>query len=344
LEANQTNKLPLYQVGTFDDPIYGKTEAIITSQIQLPAGANPTFGVFSQLIEDNADDDNRAATIEENETIIEAILYIPYLTKEGITDSDGDGVDDFFDEDPNDPNSNSDDDDLTDSQEMAGGTDPLNADTDGDTIPDHEDDDTDISMVVKQVDIDSIYGSRENPLKLKVEQSTYFLRDLDPNSNFLEDQEYFSNQDIPSFASEVLFEGDIMISNKQILIQQGEDDPETEDVDESEQFSKIEPGIRVQLDSDFFQEHVLNQEGTSNVLSQANFNEFLRGIHISIESAEEGKNHYLLLDLRQATITLNYKYNSLNINGTPDDSSDDEVEIKESVFTMNLLRGEANGS
>jgi hypothetical protein len=343
IEAVQTNKLPLYQLGTFDDPIYGKTNAIITTQIQLPVGANPSFGAFSQSVEDNSETDDRAATIPENETIIEALLYIPYLTKgDGLTDSDRDGVDDIFDDEPNDPTNDSDGDGLSNNEENSGGTDPLNADTDGDGETDDVDDDTDTSMVVRRIDIDSIYGNRETPFTLKVESSNYFLRDRDPNTDFIEDELYFSNQILTNGPSEVLFEGGVDISDFQILVQGGEDDPDTE-VDESEQFEKIAPGIRVPLNSAFFQENILDQEGTSNLLSQANFNEFLRGIHLTIEP-NEGDEHYLLLDLRQATILLKYKYDAVDNNGTADDTSDDVIEKRERDFTMNLLRGEQNGS
>ncbi|MDP5062544.1 MAG: DUF4270 domain-containing protein, partial [Maribacter sp.] len=50
IEAVQTNKLPIYQLGTYSDPIYGKTEASVTSQIFLSA-TNPSFGSFSQAVE-----------------------------------------------------------------------------------------------------------------------------------------------------------------------------------------------------------------------------------------------------------------------------------------------------
>ena len=348
IEAVQTNKLPTYQLGTFEDPVYGNIEARITSQIVLPGG-NIQFGTFSQQNENLGADDTNPTRIQENERVKEVFLYIPYLTKSSaLRDLDLDGVDDAFDVDPSDPNSDSDNDGLTDNQEKVGGTDPLNEDTDGDGVNDDIDDDNMNTPVAKRIDLDSIYGNRSVPFQLKVQRSTFFLRDLDPNSNFQESQEYYSNQRFsPDFVSNSLLPDgaestEVEIDDFEILLPI-EDDPETTDVDESETFNKINPGIRVQLDSTFFANNLLNKEGDLELLSQANFNNFLRGIHLSI-IPELGNNHYLLMDLRQATLSMTYEYDSVDTNGTPSDRDDDEVVTKVSTFTMNLLRGDNTGN
>lgn len=348
VEAVQTNKLPIYQLGTFEDPVYGAIEARITSQMVLPGGSIQ-FGTFSQQNEDLGPDDANPSRIQENERVKEVILYIPYLTKPiALQDRDLDGVDDAFDADPSDPNSDSDNDGLTDNQEKAGGTDPLNEDTDGDGVKDDVDDDNMNVSVARRIDIDSIYGNRETPFKLKVQRSTFFLRDLDPNSNFQEAQEYYSNQRFsPDFVSNsLLADGaestEVVIDDFEIEIPR-QDDPETTDVDESALFNKVNPGIRVELDSAFFENNILKKEGGLELLSQANFNEFFRGMHLSI-IPELGDNHYLLLDLRRATISVTYEYDSVDTNGTPSDRTDDEVVTKESTFTMNLLRGDNTGN
>ena len=183
---------------------------------------------------------------------------------------------------------------------------------------------------------------------MKVERSTFFLRDTDPNTNFQESQEYYSSQGFsPDFVSNSLLPDEaesteVVIDEYEILIPRL-DDPGTSDVDESELFNKVNPGIRVQLDSDFFQNNILNKEGGLELLSQANFSEFLRGLHISIVP-QVGKNHYILLDLRQASLSLSYEYDGVDTNGTASDREDDEVVTKESTFTMNLLRGDNTGN
>ncbi|WP_047247124.1 DUF4270 family protein [Maribacter thermophilus] len=346
IEAVRTNKLPVYQLGTFNDPVYGKTEASITSQIRLST-ANPTFGALRQSVEDGADTDDSESTIEENETVKEVYLYIPYLTESGSRDTDADGVEDKFDSDPEDPTNDSDNDGVANYLETAAGTDPLDSnsvDADGDGINDTDDVTIVTNNFAKQVDLDSIYVNGKNydelggeapAFKLKVERSTYYLRDLDPNTNFQESQQYFSSQEFsPSFVSDVLFDsevdGNITIDNKEILIP-NEDNDTTEDVDESLTFTKLSPGIRIPLNKEFFQQNILDKEGSSELLSQANFIEFIRGIHLSLESVSS-EDIMVLLDLTQANITISYTYQSYN-------TTDSEIEEKEGEFVLNLLTG-----
>ena len=53
ITAVETNKLPIYQIGIYDDPLFGNTEASITSQLRLQGGfGNPIFGLSSQQRED----------------------------------------------------------------------------------------------------------------------------------------------------------------------------------------------------------------------------------------------------------------------------------------------------
>ncbi|NNK10621.1 MAG: DUF4270 domain-containing protein, partial [Flavobacteriaceae bacterium] len=329
--AVQTNKLPVYQIGVFEDPIFGQTTASITTQVSLQGGVgNPTFGNYAQSTEDGADSDDIDATIEENERISEVVLYIPYLRNNN-ADTDLDGVINEFDVDPEDPDSDSDGDGLTDNQERISGTDPLNTDTDGDGIPDNEDTSTLPNRFPVKRDLDSIYGNRAVPFNFKVERSTYFLRDLDPNSNFLEAQEYYSSQEFaPSFVSDVLFDGEVLIDDEQTLVF-AEDDPDTEDDESLESPQVIEPGIRVVLDSDFFQQNILDKEGEPELISNSNFKDFFRGLHLSVTPTTD--DIMLLLDLRSASITITYEYDRI---------VDEELETAEREYTISLITGQTN--
>ncbi len=314
VEAVQTNRMPIYQIGTYDDPIYGRTEAQITTQVQL-SSANPIFGNFRQQEE----------SIPENETISEVILYIPYL-QNSAADRDRDGLINELDADPDDPNSDTDGDGLTDNNERILGTDPLNEDTDGDGINDDEDTDTPANQFPRRVDLDSIFGNREAPFNLKVERSTFYLRDLDPNTNFEEAQEYFSSKQFsPDFVSDVLFDGQLSISNEEILIFP-EDDPDTEEDESAGTPQRLQPGIRVNLDPAFFQNNILDKEGQSELLSQSNFKEFLRGLHLSITPVTDDL--LFILDLTDANITLDYTFER---------EVDGETVVEESTYRINLI-------
>ncbi|MDC6351037.1 DUF4270 family protein [Zeaxanthinibacter sp. PT1] len=313
--AAQTNKLPLYQLGVYNDPVYGQTRAKITTQVQL-SNANPIFGSQSQENE----------STPENETVKEVILYMPFL-QNNTGDEDRDGVPDVFDADPTDANSDSDGDTLTDIAETNSGTDPLNEDTDGDGIRDDVDTETIRNNFPKRVDLDSIYGNRDIPFNLKVTRSTYFLRDLDPNTNFQQAQPYYSNQDLTSFAGEVLFDGQVTITEEETVIFE-EDDPDTEEDESTIVDERIQPGIRVALDPAFFQQNILDKEGSSELLSSSNFKEFFRGLHFEVEPGTEEL--LMLLDLTSSNITIEYEY---------DNASDEEDDMNESSFTLNFLTG-----
>ena len=320
----QTNRLPLYQLGTFNDPVYGTRNASILSQVTLTT-ADPTFGDSSQATEDVADTDGITATIPENETVTEVILYIPFQQPQSsFTDTDGDGVPNEFDNDPLDPDSDEDGDGVTDNEERIIGSDPFDPNEDGtadDFIP---------NTFERTFDLDSIYGDRNEVFNLTVSSSTFFLRDLDPDANFEEAQAYFSNQDFSSFIGEELFNGQVTISNKEMLFF-ADDDPETPDVDESITIveNRLPPGIRVPLDINFFQQNILDKEGQSELLSQNNFRDFFRGIYLS--GSSDAEELMFLLDLAQANITITYEYDDYN-------TTDEVVETAERDFVLNLLQ------
>ncbi|MEP2239225.1 MAG: DUF4270 domain-containing protein, partial [Maribacter sp.] len=357
IEAVQTNKLDIYQLGTYSDPIYGKTEASVTSQLYLST-ANPSFGSFSQDKEDRAGTTDEAiTTVQENETIKEVYLYIPFLTNTSSLDSDGDGVVDEFDLDPDDSSNDNDGDGVSNIIETASNTDPLDGssvDEDRDGVNDLDESTIFSDNFAEKVEIDSIYINGINydnvaktsipSFNLKVERSTFFLRDLDPNASFQEAQQYYSNQVFsPDFVTgDPLFEGVVEIIDEEILIQ-NEDDDSTEDVDESLTFTKLQPGIRVALDNEFFQTNILDKEGSSELISQANFTEFIRGLHFSIED-ESGNDVLFMFNLNSSNITMTYSYTNYDTNSTTDDTSDDNPNnILEKDFTFSFLTLSTSG-
>jgi|GEM_PF-103671 len=349
IEAVQTNKLAVYQLGAYNDPIYGKTEASVTSQIFLST-ANPTFGSFSQDKEDRAGTTDEAiTTVQENETVKEVYLYIPFLTNS--LDTDGDGVADEYDAEPENSDNDNDGDGVSNIIETASNTDPLDdtsVDADRDGLNDTDGATIFADNFAEKVELDSIYINGVNyddvaksPLpkfNLKVERSTFFLRDLDPNASFQEAQQYYSNQVFsPDFVTgDPLFQGEVEIIDEEILIQ-NEDDESTEDVDEAQTNTKLPPGIRVALDNDFFQENILDKEGSSELISQSNFTEFIRGLHFSIVDGD-GNDLLFMFDLRSSNITMTYSYTNYDTNGTTDDTSDDNPNnILERDFTFSFL-------
>ena len=212
----QTNKLPLYQVGNFTDPIYGTTRARIVTQVQLPQNS-PSFGDLPQATEELVNNSGVLDTLPENEQVTGVFLYLPFQLEPGSVDSDNDGVQDDFDVDPEDSESDSDGDGVSDADERINGTDPLDTDTDNDGIPDDLDDDNTFNNFARSFSLDSIYGNRDLPFRIRIEESNFFLRDLDPDNNFENEQAYFSDLDLTSFAGNLLFDGQVEVSAEQIV-------------------------------------------------------------------------------------------------------------------------------
>jgi hypothetical protein len=107
---------------------------------QLSLGSNPIFGDSSQTQEEEENPSSNTI-IPENETVTAVYLEIPFFTNQN--DRDNDGVIDSLDADPDDPESNSDGDELSDLLELQSGLNPLSSDSDGDGILDHNDDEND---------------------------------------------------------------------------------------------------------------------------------------------------------------------------------------------------------
>ena len=333
VSAVESSGLPLAQLGQINHPVFGNSQAKIVSQLSI--STDPFFGNFRQLIEENPNEDN-ASQIPENEKVKAVYLEIPFFTNQ--LDSDNDGVVDAFDVDPNDPNSNSDSDNLTDLEESRANLNPLNPDSDGDGILDHEDDnnagyDSEDSVY----EIDSLYGNPEARFNLKVTNLTYYLNTLDPTLNFEKDQLYYSNQDFyeDGFYDQVLFDDQIELNFDELRFLYKEDDPETEDVDETTQIeTRLSPRLRVPLEASFFQEHVLDKEGDPVLANNSNFNEYVRGIIIQTDQFTEDL--YMLLDISNGAIKMEYTFDEYDTNGTVDNADDDSIITSEKTFEIAL--------
>jgi len=331
--AVESNGLPLVQLGQIKHPIFGLSEAQIVSQLSV--GGDPFFGNYRQAVEDNPNADN-ISQIPENEQVKEVYLEIPFFTNQ--RDSDNDGVVDAFDADPNDPNSNSDSDELNDLEETQANLNPLDPDSDGDGILDHNDDDNSTyDSDNNTYEIDSLYGNRQATFNLKVAQLTYYLNTLDPNRNFEKAQLYYSNRDFfeEGFYSTLLHDGQVQLNFDELRFNYKEDDPETEDVDETTRIeTRLSPRLRVPLNKTFFYYHILDKEDAIELANNSNFNEYFRGIIIKTENFSEDL--YMLLDLSNASIKLEYTYDVKNTNGTLDNNEDDFTETEEKTFEMPL--------
>lgn len=338
IQPFKSNGLNSYQLGQINDNIFGKTEASFITQLTL-SQPNPYFGKWDSESEINGDSNN-IKVIEENETVNNVVLEIPFFNN--TFDSDGDGVIDLYDVDSNDIYSDSDGDGVSDIVERSNGTDPLNPDTDGDGINDNEDTESiNPNNGATVYDVDSLIGNINASFKIKIEELDYYLRDYDPTNNFESFQKYYSDDHfIKNFSKETLFDDNIEIDTNEVVIY-NEDDPDTDDVDESITVKeRLSPRLKIPLDNAFFQDKILNKEGSVDLLNPDNFNLFFKGLIIS--SYNFSDDLLMILDYSNSKIKINYDYDVYNDNGTADDTSDDSVEKENKDFEILLSGNQLN--
>ena len=181
--------------------------------------------------------------------------------------------------------------------------------------------------------LDSIFGS--GSFRIGVYESNQFLRDINPgeNGDFEESQLYYSNQlseiepniDIsnpltmveengvlvPSDFSQTISPSDldrtVVLIDRTDTIESAEENENNEIV-----FERIRqsPRIRIKLDHDFFQQKILDQGNSINLVSQSSFENYFRGLYLIAEQ-EAGDGSKLMFNLslanEEANITLYYR-------------------------------------
>ena len=329
----QTDGLPLVQLGKIQIPSLGISEAYITAR--LKASNNPTFGKYTQKREDDGDEDN-PAVINENETVTNVYLEIPFFTN--LNDKDGDGVIDSLDLDPQDRESDTDGDGVSDYDESQSNLNPLSEDSDGDGVLDDLDQDSsNYEHENKVYEIDSIYGNREASFDLKIYELKYYLSQYDPATDFAKNSKFFSNTDYlkSGFYGKTLHNERYQLNFEELRFNYEEDNPDTEDEDERESIeTRLTPRIRVPLEREFFQEKILDQEGEAVFINDDNFAQHLRGLIIKADNFDDDL--YMLLDINNARISIEYDYDEVNTNTTVDDTSDDTIEKSSKTYLINF--------
>ena len=323
LERVQSNNLSNVHLGQYSDESFGLIRSSFVSQLDVTN--LDIFGDFSQATEDEGSDTD-IRVIDEEEELTNVYLDIPFFNNSN--DKDSDGVIDLFDVDPNNSSSDSDGDGISDIDELRAELNPLSSDSDGDGILDADDTDNEGYDSSKRVyEIDSVYGNRDATFNLKVHELKYYLSSLDPSNNFESESEYYSDFDFyeNGHAGRLLFDQTINLDFNEVPVLYFDDDPETAS-NELEEINYYEtPRIRVPLDINFFQSKIIDLEGKDPLINKANFNNHLRGLIVQAENFSDDL--YMILDISNAGIVLQYTYNFYNTNGTTDES-DDIVERK----------------
>lgn len=145
--------------------------------------------------------------------------------------------------------------------------------------------------------LDSVYG--DAPINFSIYESEYFLRDIDPDNDY-ENQAYYSDQadlfEQHLSALPLKEVSNFQPSNKATIYFEENDDEE-----EGQDTIKSAPSLRIKLPIEFFQEKILDQQGSDVLLSNANFRNYLRGLYFKAESINgDGNLTYFNFNAAQA--------------------------------------------
>ena len=186
--------------------------------------------------------------------------------------------------------------------------------------------------------LDSVYGA--SPINININESNYFLRDLDPSSNFQDAQLYYSNE-------ATLFEANLLQNDLATEITDFIPSSEGYEIinrdtstDGSTQIDTtiIAPGIRVALSNDYFQEKILGKEGAPELSNDNNFKDYFRGLYFKVNSDTEDGN-LLIFNPELATITLYYNFLRADVDSSGDPVLDDDGNaVIDTIYNNYILR------
>lgn len=185
--------------------------------------------------------------------------------------------------------------------------------------------------------LDSIYGS--GGFKISIQESRYFLSDYDPETSFQDRQKYYSDQqDLfeQNLTGDVIYENENFIPSSAPIISYGLDDEGERDTITSG------PALRIKLPVDYFQEKIIDKEGSAELNNNNNFRDYLRGLFIKAEAIDENGS-LILFNLSEGDINLYY---TEEVEETNDDDETEVVETQSSYQinfgsnAVNTFRGE----
>ena len=161
---------------------------------------------------------------------------------------------------------------------------------------------------VVEYELDSVFG--ENPFKLSIYESNFFLRDFDPNEDLDARQNYYSNGS--TSLSENISQADLeynlikvvdeVVPDRNLIILTDE---------EGEVRETVTPAIRIVMtDEDelnYWKTKIFDKEGEPELSNRSNFVNYFRGLYFKVE-AINGSGSYALLNLNQvnANVTMFY--------------------------------------
>lgn len=199
-------------------------------------------------------------------------------------------------------------------------------------------------------EIDSIFG--DTPIRFSVYKNNFFLRDFNPDLEFDDNQQYFSNGTSSStdmindsdLEGELLFQTDDFLPSADEIrltsIELDENgDPVLDEDDEPVTIitSRQAPAIRVLLNNPndtFWQDFIFSKEGEPELSNENNFKNHFRGIYLKAEAIDVNGT-MMMLNLASTNTNITLYYTS-DVENSDDTGTDSEAETEAGQFVMNF--------
>lgn len=188
-------------------------------------------------------------------------------------------------------------------------------------------------------ELDSIFGSGK--INLKVYESNYFLRDLDPATGFQQSQKYYSDQgpEFDASAGQQLNDDPNPAQNSEFFFDPAEIQITTTN-DEGEQVvtERLAPRMNLLLNKAFFQEKIFGASASGQLVNNNQFKQYFKGLYFKVSPAASNPDGGSLaqLNFKQGKITITY------LAGPETDREERTYVINLTGNTVNLLENAEN--
>lgn len=180
--------------------------------------------------------------------------------------------------------------------------------------------------------IDSLYGSE--PVKVSIYKNDYFLRNLNPDLELNEVQNYFSNANSGDFTNNYALTDNSTINfddfKGELIEQIASFTPSSENIylytyDDDGEVDNIEfetPELRLKFtNTDFWQELIIDKEDDIVLSNINNFLEYFRGLYFKVENLNNTDPSMALLNTSAANAGVTIYYTATNTVINDDDES-----------------------
>ena len=156
-------------------------------------------------------------------------------------------------------------------------------------------------------ELDSIYGAQA-PIKLSVYESGYYMRDLDPSSNFTETQSFYSDQSAIFENAKLGFRlnnASIPAQNDAFFFDSKEIVQKITASDGKVTLARSVPAMRLKLDNSYFATKILNAPA-SKLATNELFKDYFRGLYFKVETVSGSAGSMAMMNFKSGKITISY--------------------------------------